>query len=82
MLTGLFMATKGFMHMSQTWHSNGSDSRENQQGDYPAASPCSVLKPYPFVDPTILAQNNNGVVAAGGLHIVLTCGPQDEDDDE
>jgi hypothetical protein len=67
--------------MSQTWHSNGSDSRESQQGDYPAASPCSVLEHvYPLVDPAVLVQENSGV-AARGPHIVLTCGPQDDDDE-
>jgi hypothetical protein len=79
-LTGLFTATKGFMHMSQTWHSNGFDSRDNQQGDN--SQSCGVLEHVnELVDPAMLLQDNNDVVARE-QHIVLSCGPQDDDDDD
>ena len=69
--------------MSQTWHFNGTDSRENQEGDYPLASQCGVLDhDYPLVDPaTIFTQENNDMVARGP-RIALTCGPQDDEGDE
>lgn len=68
--------------MSQNCHSNGSGSRDNQQGDYSPTSPCGILEhSYPFVDPAILAQNNNGVFA-GSPHIVLTCSPEDDDNED
>jgi hypothetical protein len=70
------------MYMSQTWHFNGCDSRENQQGDYSAASPCSVLEHiYAPVDPAMLAQKNNDMVVRGP-RIVLICGPQDDEEDD
>lgn len=74
-LAGLFMATKGFKLMSQTWHFNGFDSHDNQQGDN--SQSCGVLE---LVDPAMLLQDNNDVVA-GGQHIVLSCGPQDDEYD-
>src|SRR5579864_1033359 len=81
-LTGLFITTKGIKHMSQTWRSNSSDSHEIHQGDYPPASPCDVLDHvYPSVDPVVLAQKNNGVIASGP-RIVLTCGPYDDEEDD
>lgn len=68
--------------MSQTWHFNDSDSRENQEGDYPLASQCGVLEHlYPLVDPAMLAQENNDVVARGP-RIALTCGPYDDENDD
>ena len=68
--------------MSQIWHFNGSDSSENQEGDYPLASQCGVLEHlYPLVDQAMLAQENYGMVAHGP-HILLSCGPQDDENDD
>jgi hypothetical protein len=71
-LTGLFIATRGFTNMSQTWKSNG--SRDNQQGDYETLSACGILED---TDP-MEAQNNSEVVT-GRPHLVLLCGPDDSD---
>ena len=67
--------------MSHTRHSNGFDSRENHRGDYRLASPCSSNHGYPLIDPAMLLQDyDEGDV--NGLHIVLTCGPQDDEEDD
>ncbi len=68
--------------MCQNRHSNESDWRESQQGDNFAASPCSVLEHvYHLVDPVILTQEHNDVVARRP-RIVLTCGAYDDENDE
>ena len=68
--------------MLQTRHSNSSDSREIPQENYPSASSRGVLEQvYPFVDPDTLEQENNDVIA-DGPHIILTCGPYDDEEEE
>jgi hypothetical protein len=67
--------------MSQTQCPNGTDSRDIQQDNYPPILPYVVLKQaYPSVDPVISAQENNGAVATGP-RIVLSCGPDDDDEE-
>jgi hypothetical protein len=67
--------------MSLTQYSNGSDQHVSQQDENSVTSPSSVLeRVYSLVDLPMLAQENNEVDASGP-HIVLTCGPYDDEDD-
>ncbi len=65
--------------MSQTWQSNGSRLETISKVTMHRLSACDTLEnSYPFVDSAAGVQNNSRVVA-GGPHIVLICGPQDDD---
>jgi hypothetical protein len=76
------LARKGKKDMSQRLNSNGTGRRERQHDDSAGDSSRSVLElAYPIVDPA-MPLKRNGAVTAAGPHIVLTCGPHDDDEDE
>lgn len=67
--------------MSLTQFSTESDQCESLLDDNSAIASTSVLEPiYSLADLSLLAQKES-LVDASGPHIVLTCGPYDEDED-
>ena len=67
--------------MSLMQFSSESEQRESLPDDIAATASTSVLEPvYSLADLAMLAQKESRVDASGP-HIVLTCGPYDEDEE-
>jgi hypothetical protein len=76
------LARKEKKDMSQRVNSNGADWRESQLDDSSVDASCGVLElAYPLVDPAMLLPKKSEVTATGP-HVVLTCGPYDEDEED
>ena len=64
--------------MTQSWHPEDSDWREDSEGDNSAASPCTVLA-RPFVMSVIYPRKSSEMVP-GQPHIIL-CSAYDADEE-